>query len=186
MRSAAVFVALVAGALTAACGGGDDSRATTLITPSSGVRMEVTSSYFAEGESIPVSVSCDGDNRSPDLAWSGVPAGTKSLVMIADDPDASGFVHWLVYSIPASATSLPAGITNEATLTDGAVQGKNSRGNVGYTGPCPPSGTHTYVFTVYALDTNPSLEPSSAAKDVLQAVEGHILGTGVLTGRYGR
>ncbi len=148
--------------------------------------IKITSSAFTEGNSIPADYTCQGKSSSPALAWSEFPAQTKSFALICDDPDApSGtFVHWVLYNIPANVTQLPAGITTEQTLDNGAIQGKNGAGKFGYTGPCPPSGTHRYYFKVYALDSTLNLQPGATKDELLKAMQGHILDQGQLMGRY--
>lgn len=177
-------LAVAAALLMTACGGDDDDAASA--TPSASQTLTVTSNIFDEGGDIPVAYTCDGENISPDLQWTGAPSGTKSFAVIVDDPDAGGFTHWLVFAIPANAVGLPPGVTDEPELANGSRQGANSRREIGYTGPCPPSGIHTYVFSVYALDVELELESDAGAKDVLGAMEGHILASGELTGRFGR
>jgi hypothetical protein len=177
-------------AVTLACGDDDSAGTPTDAasqTPSgSQAQLNVSSNVFEEGGRIPVAYSCDGENISPDLQWTGVPSGTKSFAVIVDDPDAGGFTHWLVFGIPANAAGLPLGVADEPVLDDGSRQGTNSRREIGYTGPCPPSGTHTYVFAVYALDVELELESDAGTKDVLRAMEGHVLASGELSGKFGR
>ena len=148
--------------------------------------MMITSPAFDQGGSIPAEYTCQGQNSSPALAWSEVPAGTKSLALICDDPDApvGTFIHWVLYNIPADATGLPAGITSQEALENGAMQGVNGARKSGYTGPCPPSGTHRYYFKLYALDKVLDLKPGATRDQLLQAMEGHILAQGQLMGRY--
>jgi Raf kinase inhibitor-like YbhB/YbcL family protein len=149
--------------------------------------LAITSTAFAQGKPIPAAYTCDGKSISPPLAWSGTPAGTRSLVLIMDDPDApmGTFVHWVIYNIPAEAMGLPEGVSQDAALADGSAQGQNSARRTGYTGPCPPGGTHRYFFKLYALDTTLSL--SAANKEsLLQAMQGHILAQGELMGTYSR
>lgn len=180
----------LAGALAIAlvivlAGCGDDDGATP--TPAtSGPRLGVTSTYFNEGEEIPPAFSCDGDNESPDLSWTGSPAATQSFAVTMLDPDANNFVHWVVYGIPKNATGIPQGATDEDELTNGGRQGENSRGEVGYTGPCPPEGTHTYVFTVYALDANINIAAGASLETLEGAMAGHVLASGELRARFGR
>jgi Raf kinase inhibitor-like YbhB/YbcL family protein len=143
--------------------------------------MELTSPNFEHQAKIPKKFTCDGGDISPVLEWTDVPEGTKSFVLIADDPDAPDpanpkmtWVHWVLYNIPASIRALPEGIAPE-DLPDGTLSGVNDWKKTGYGGPCPPIGTHRYFFKLYALDTVlPDLKkPSkSALKD---AMEGHIL-----------
>jgi len=147
----------------------------------------LTSTAFADDADIPIRYTCDGENRSPHLTWSGTPDGTRSLALIVDDPDApSGtFTHWVLYDIPPDTRELNE---NQAGATVG-IHGRNSFGKVGYGGPCPPPGDppHRYRFTLSALDV-PSLGLSGAPprEDVEAAMETHIIGTARLTGRYQR
>ena len=144
----------------------------------------LTSSAFAEGETIPdqytyrLAGQCDGANLSPELKWSGTPAGTQSFVVAVIDPDGGDWVHWVQFNIPGDATSLP----EAAGGPDIGVKGKNDFGELGYGGPCPPDGTHRYVFTLYALDTTLSLVEGAPRVSVEAAMEGHILGAAPLTG----
>ena len=151
--------------------------------------MTVSSSAFPEGGEIPVKYSCDGDNVPFPLSWNGEPGGTQSFVLIFDDPDAPGdkpFVHWVMYDIPANNLGFES-VSKDARLPNGAAQGENSRGDTGYTGPCPPGGqTHTYVMSVYALDAPLGLEPKASRDDVDKAMERHVLASGELRGRFGR
>lgn len=140
--------------------------------------IQVTSSAFASNEPIPSEYTCDGHaSAPPPISWSKVPAGTKSIAVLVDDPDAPGgsFTHWLVTGIPASTTSL------DKSLPEGATAAKNGVGAMGYWGPCPPAGRHHYYFRVYALDT--PLTASNRA-EFLSASRGHILAVGQLVGTY--
>ena len=150
--------------------------------------IQVTSTAFHEGSLIPAKYTCDGENISPPLAWTSVPRGTKSLALIADDPDApmGTFVHWVMYDIPATERKLGENIPREKTLTNGRRQGVNGSKKIGYTGPCPPSGTHRYYFKLYALDKMLELQPGATKQQVLDAMKGHILGQGQLMGKYKR
>lgn len=150
--------------------------------------MQLTSPAFADGGLIPRRYTCDGDDASPPLAWSGVPATTVSLALIADDPDAprGTWVHWVLYNLPATTTSLPEALPTDERLPNGALQGRNDFRRTGYGGPCPPSGTHRYFFKLYALDTVLSLEPGATKQQLLQAMEGHVLAEAQLMGRYAR
>jgi Raf kinase inhibitor-like YbhB/YbcL family protein len=176
-------VVLVLGAvLIAGCGGtdeGDGSKDGTPATEGSG--MELTSSAFDDGAAVPGRYTCDGDDVSPPLQIGGVPAGAASLVLIMDDPDApSGtWDHWVAYDVPVTE-EIPEGVGQLGT------GGRNSWGRPGYGGPCPPSGTHRYIFTVYALDTLLGLDAVADKGTVLAAVGGHVLAQATLTGRYGR
>jgi Raf kinase inhibitor-like YbhB/YbcL family protein len=152
----------------------------------------LTTPAFADGADIPVRHTCDGDNRSPHLAWTDPPEGTRSLALVVDDPDApSGtFTHWLLYDIPATAREIGEGISDRTV----GISGRNSFGKSGYGGPCPPPGdeAHRYRFTLYALDV-PSLkirgkDPSKelTAKELESEISAHILDSARLVGRYQR
>jgi len=147
--------------------------------------FELSSTQFAAGGVLPVDLTCDGEDRSPDLAWSGAPDGTGALVLLVDDPDASGFVHWIVYDMTATDSgALPLGVS---TSPDAPPQGTNDFGNVGWGGPCPPSGEHRYRFTLTALGAPLGLSgaPKAAAlRDALRSAS--VLGSAVLEGRYRR
>lgn len=125
---------------------------------------------------------------SPPIEWSGVPASAQSLAVIMDDPDAPAgdWVHWLVYDLPPDLTRLPAGIPSGEKLTSGGFQGRTDFGQSGYGGPCPPSGSHRYFLKVYALDAMLRLKPGATKKELLKAMQGHILAEGRLMGTYER
>ncbi len=145
--------------------------------------LQVTSSAFAEGGNIPKKYSCDGASISPPLKWSGAPSATKSFTLIVDDPDAPGgnFTHWVAFDIPASQTEIVEGAKAVARA------GHNGRGQNGYTGPCPPSGTHHYMFKIFALDVASLHLNEGASRDqVSSAMNGHILAQGTLTGLYAK
>ena len=144
----------------------------------------ITSPDFTEGGAIPRKFSCDGENVSPALEWSGVPEGAAALALVVDDPDARGFVHWVVFNMTASRTGgLPEAIS---ATPDAPPQGKNGMGRIGWFGPCPPSGTHRYVFTLLALDAKLALPGTPTADQLRAAAAGHILDQAVLTGKYKR
>ncbi len=147
--------------------------------------MTLSSSAFRAGAAIPKPHSCDGGDVSPPLTWTGVPAGTRSFAVVVDDPDASGFTHWLLFNIPASTTSLAEGL-KPGTLPAGAAEGSNDFGSVGYRGPCPPSGTHRYSHRLYALDVA-SLSPPPPTKERFEAaIKSHVLARAELVGTYQR
>jgi Raf kinase inhibitor-like YbhB/YbcL family protein len=150
--------------------------------------IRITSIAFEEGEMIPQKYTCDGKEVSPPLAWSGVPAGTKSLALICDDPDAPAgtWVHWVLFDLPADTKELSENIPPEKTLESGAKHGINDFREFGYGGPCPPGGTHRYFFRVYALDKETGLDPGSTKAQLVGAMEGHILAEGQLMGQYRR
>ena len=150
--------------------------------------LTITSPAFSEGEMIPRQYTCDGPDVSPELSWSGVPKGTKSLVLICDDPDApmGTWVHWVLFNIPPGETGLPAQVPPEPTLSNGARHGTNDFRRLGYGGPCPPGGTHRYFFKLYALDTELDLESGATKAQVEEAMQGHIWAEGQLMGTYKR
>jgi Raf kinase inhibitor-like YbhB/YbcL family protein len=141
----------------------------------------LTSSAFAEGGQIPTENTCDGADQPLPIAWSGVPAGTAELALVMDDPDARGFVHWVVVGIPPTAAGLPGGV-----LPEGARAGRSGFGRAGYGGPCPPSGTHRYALTLYALSSPLDLVGTPTADQVRQAAAGKTLATAALSGTYTR
>lgn len=152
--------------------------------------LTIRSSSFQHNGTMPALYTCEGDNISPPLIWTAPPEGTKSLVLIVDDPDAPDpaapkmtWVHWVLYNLPPEAGRLPAGIT-EVELPHGTLIGTNDRKNVGYNGPCPPVGTHRYFHKLYAVDiVLPDLNAPSKA-DVLARIEGHVLAYAELIGLY--
>lgn len=151
--------------------------------------LSVSSSAFKAGEEIPAKYTCDGENVSPPLGWSDVPAGTNSLALIMDDPDApsGAFAHWVLFNLLPYTRELPEGIPPDGQLASGALQGKNDLGKVGYFGPCPPRGdVHHYRFTLYALDQPLDLAAGASKEQVLPAMQGHILAQGELAGTYQR
>jgi len=150
--------------------------------------ITITSSSFTEGGMIPKKQTCDAEDISPDLKWSGVPKEVKSLALICDDPDApvGTWVHWVLFNIPADVTTLQAGVSPDAVLKNGTRHGENDFRKLGYGGPCPPGGTHRYFFKIYALDTLLSLESGSTKSQLLAAMKGHILAEGQLMGKYKR
>lgn len=152
--------------------------------------MTITSSSFPQQGTIPVRHTCQGHDTSPELFWTEVPEGTKSLVFIMDDPDAPDpaapqrtWVHWVLYNIPPAASGLPEGI-DAAGLPSGTLEGMNDWQRTGYGGPCPPIGNHRYFHKLYALDTVlPDLKQPTKAK-LEQAMEGHVIAYSELIGLY--
>ncbi|WP_455245470.1 YbhB/YbcL family Raf kinase inhibitor-like protein [Petrachloros mirabilis] len=147
------------------------------------------SSAFKEGETIPQQYTCAGRDVSPPLHWSVPPAGTRSYVIIADDPDAPAgtWVHWVIYNVPLDLRGLSEGVPTDEQVLDGALQGMNDFKRVGYGGPCPPPGMpHRYLFKLYALDKVIDLKPRATKAQVLDACKGHILAEAQLMARYGR
>jgi len=153
-----------------------------------GKKMKVTSTAFKEEGTIPKSYTCDGPNISPPISWDSVPEGTKGLALISDDPDApmGTWVHWVIFNIPPDNRELPENVPSQKVLPGGAKQGINDFRTIGYSGPCPPGGTHRYYFKLYALDTQIELEAGATKEELLKAMEGHILAEGQLMGKYSR
>jgi len=144
----------------------------------------LSSPAFAEGAAIPARYTCDGEDVSPEIRWSGAPDATRALALIVLDPDARDFVHWLVYDIPGAMDgTLPAAMS---TSSSKPPQGRNGFGKRGYGGPCPPSGTHHYVFTIYALGQALGLPGTPTRSEIESAMQGHILARTTLTGVYKR
>jgi Raf kinase inhibitor-like YbhB/YbcL family protein len=145
--------------------------------------IQLTSSAFKEGGNIPRRHTCDGEDLSPSLSWTGIPAGTHSLALIVDDPDAprGDWVHWVLFDLLPDLDGLPEGVAGTGTA------GKNDFGRLGYGGPCPPRGSnHRYYFKLYALDQTLGLKPGATKVDVETAMTGHILAKGQVMGRYER
>ena len=157
--------------------------------------LVLISSVLPEGEHIPNKYTCNstdkGDNEdvSPPLQWSDAPSGTKSFVLILDDPDAIGgsFIHWVLYNIPPDTTSLEENMPRTETLSDGSMQGTNDFGNLGYNGPCPQTRfgkIHNWVFSVYALDVEVNLPPGVTYTELMNVISKHILAKGILIRNY--
>jgi Raf kinase inhibitor-like YbhB/YbcL family protein len=160
--------------LLAGCGGGDAMQVPTGTATTGAITVQ--SSAFVEGATIPEAFTCRGAGGAPPLTWSGVPDGAASLALVVSDPDAPGgtWVHWVVYDLPPSDGGLPT-----AQVPSGAHEADNSGGSSGWAPPCPPSGTHHYLFTVHALD-----QPVSGAstQDLLDEIGRHAVTSGTLTG----
>ncbi len=152
--------------------------------------LRLASPAFAPGAAIPAAHTCEGGDRSPALAWEGVPAGARSLVLIVDDPDAPDpaaprmtWVHWVLYNLPPDSAGLPEAVAT-AALPPGTLEGVTDFKRTGWGGPCPPIGRHRYYFRLYALDAVlPDLgRPARARVD--QAMAGHVLAQAELMGTY--
>jgi Raf kinase inhibitor-like YbhB/YbcL family protein len=147
------------------------------------------SSAFANGSQIPSRFTCAGEDLSPAMNWSGAPAAARTLALIADDPDAprGTFTHWLIWNLPARHTELPEGVPTRESFDDGARQGTNDFGRIGFRGPCPPHGRpHRYFFRLYALDTALNLEAGASRQDLDRAMTGHVLAQAEWMGTFGR
>lgn len=149
----------------------------------------IESPAFEQGGMIPSRYTCSGEDVSPALRWTAPPAGTRSLVLIAEDPDAPGGVwtHWVVYNLPAGVREMPGNVPKRDNAPGGGLQGRNSFGRIGYGGPCPPPGhAHRYFFRLYALDMVLSLKAGATKQEVLEAAKGHILAQAHWMGRFKR
>ena len=147
--------------------------------------MQLTSPAFSEGGKIPAKFTCEGEDINPELDISGVPPGTKTLVLLMDDPDVPAFIrkeqmwdHWVLFNIPPATTKIPEHAKSLGT------PGRNTSGTAAYQGPCPPDREHRYFFKLYALDTTLHLPQGASKADVENAIEGHILAKTQLMGRY--
>lgn len=177
MRSFASGLVWVAALASIGCGSG-----TGATEPQTKTSMTLQSTSFVAGQAIPDKYSNYGSNISPQLSWSSPPSGTKSLVLLVEDPDAPSpqpFVHWLVYNIPPSDTSV-----SEGNPPNGGVLGQNSEGDSAYFGPKPPSGTHHYHFKLFAVDELVPVGAGSTKDDVMKTIAGHTLGQAELVGTY--
>ncbi|HYO16933.1 MAG TPA: YbhB/YbcL family Raf kinase inhibitor-like protein [Thermoanaerobaculia bacterium] len=152
--------------------------------------LSLTSSAFQHQGEIPSRFTCEGEDVSPALSWSGVPREARSLALLVDDPDAPDpkaprmtWVHWVLYNLPVTATGLPEGVSSR-DLPEGTREGTNDWKRTGYGGPCPPVGRHRYFFKLYALGTElPDLERPTKAR-LEEAMEGHVLARAELVGTY--
>lgn len=153
--------------------------------------LTLSSTAFTAGGSIPARYTCEGPDISPPLEWTGAPAGTRSFALIVDDPDAPDpaapkrvWVHWVLYDLPATVTSLPEGASS-AGIPAGAREGPHDGGGTGYSGPCPPIGRHRYFHKLFALDTLlPDLAPGASRGELERAMAGHVLASAELIGTY--
>jgi Raf kinase inhibitor-like YbhB/YbcL family protein len=160
---------------------GKDGRAAMMI--------QLSTNSFKPGGAIPTKFTCSGADLSPQLSWSAPSPAAKSVALIVDDPDAPAgtWNHWLLYNIPPSVHELPEDQLRTLELSNGAIQGKNDFGNVGYNGPCPPPGKpHRYFFRLYALDTRLDLKSGADRRTLDHAIKGHVMGEGELMGTFGR
>lgn len=144
--------------------------------------LKLVSPAFTHGEAIPSQYTCDGGDLNPPLAWSGVPEGAQSLVLIMDDPDAPGgtWDHWVIFNLSPTTNNLQEG------ATPSGIKGRNSWGRTGYGGPCPPDGEHRYFFKLYTLDIQLLLSEGATKQEVEDAMSGHVLARAELVGKYAR
>ena len=152
------------------------------------MKLDIKSTAFGEGNSIPKQYTCDGADISPQLSWSQPPEGTGSMVLICDDPDApmGTWVHWVLYGLSPDTLEISENIPDDKEVLGGAKHGVNDFHKYGYGGPCPPGGTRRYFFKLYAVDTVVDLDPGATKDEVLDAIKGHVLAQGQLMGRYSR
>jgi hypothetical protein len=158
-------------------------------TGAKSMSLRVSTTSFTPGNTIPKKYTCDAQDLSPELSWSGAPASTKAYALIADDPDApvGTWTHWLLWNIPASVHELQEGVSKNAQLPDGSRQGQNDFKKVGYNGPCPPPGKpHRYYFKLYALDSQLEVKPGATRSELETAIKQHTLEQAEVLGRYGR
>ncbi len=152
-------------------------------------KIQIGSPAFPQRGTIPDKYTCRGENVSPPLEWSGIPQGAKSLALTVEDPDAPGrtFVHWVLFNVPPTSHSIAEGVSRDAFLDGGSMQGTNDFGRSGYDGPCPPPGkAHRYFFRLFALDMQLSERPGAREKAIVDAMQGHVLAAGELVGTYRR
>jgi Raf kinase inhibitor-like YbhB/YbcL family protein len=151
--------------------------------------FSISSTSFPNGGDIPKKFTCDGADVSPELSWTGPPAGTQSFALIADDPDTpSGtWTHWVLFDLAPDANNLAESVSKIDELPGGERQGRNDFRKIGYNGPCPPPGKpHRYFYKLYALNAKLDLKPGSSKQEVEQAMEGRILGKAQWMGKYQR
>jgi Raf kinase inhibitor-like YbhB/YbcL family protein len=187
LASVTILLSLAFGALLAQDKGGKGGG-------KGGPGLTLSSPDFEDGGIIADKYSQKGGQNapSPKLEWKNVPPGTQSFVLLMHDPDVAlqkkldDVTHWLIFNIPGTATELQGGVPADAKLSDGTINAKNLRGGVGYMGPGAPAAGpyHHYTFELFALDTKLDLGPDASRADVMKAIDGHILGKGVLEGRF--
>jgi Raf kinase inhibitor-like YbhB/YbcL family protein len=153
------------------------------------IMLTISSPDFNNNEVLPAKFTGEGQNISPALNWTGIPSNTASLAVIMDDPDAPTglFTHWIIFNIPPECKKLPQAVKTNLLLEDGSMQGKNTAGTIGYYGPYPPPGpAHRYQFNLYALDKMIDVKPGTNRKEVLDAMQSHIIASAMITGIYQR
>ena len=156
-------------------------------TDRSAGQIQLASSAFAYGDKIPVRYTCEGNDISPPLQWTGAPVETRSCALIMDDPDAprGTWVHWVLFNLPGGTVELLPAVPTLPELPSGARHGRTTAGDMGYAGPCPPPGNpHRYFFRLYALDIMLNLPPGATRQELEQAMDQHILAQGTLMGTY--
>jgi Raf kinase inhibitor-like YbhB/YbcL family protein len=151
--------------------------------------MRLASPAFQHGGMIPARYTCEGEDISPEFSWKDAPPGTQSFVLVMHDPDAprpGGFTHWVLFNIPGSVDHVEEDLPQQTIVPGLGVQGRNDAGQIGYMGPCPPSGIHRYFVRLFALDTVLNLKPGAILQQVITAMEGHILAEAELMAKYAR
>jgi Raf kinase inhibitor-like YbhB/YbcL family protein len=151
--------------------------------------MELRSSAYPEGGTIPARSTCDGENISPALSWEDAPTGTKAFALILHDPDApraGGFTHWVVYDVDSRTSQIKENTPRQAKVAGLGMQGRNDSGRIGYMGPCPPSGTQRYIMRLFALDSKIDLKPGALHEQVEASMRGHVVEEATLTATYTR
>lgn len=152
--------------------------------------LVISSPAFKNGERIPTRYTADDQDISPPLIWSGLPPKASSLALIVHDPDAArpgGFIHWVIFNLPAASKGLPEALPGRERLENGVIQGRNDGGSTGYMGPAPPPGKpHHYHFMLYVLDQPLKLSSSAGRQQVQEAIKGHVLAEAELVGLYQR
>jgi Raf kinase inhibitor-like YbhB/YbcL family protein len=156
-------------------------------TEARGAEIQLVSSAFEQGGRIPYVHTCEGDDVSPPLQWSGAPVETRSYAMVCEDPDAprGTWIHWVLYNIPGDAVELTRAVPTLPELPSGGRHGRNTAGDLAYAGPCPPPGNpHRYYFRLYALDISLNLPPGATKAELEKAMDQHIIAQGTLMGTY--
>lgn len=149
--------------------------------------FQLTTDAFSNEGQIPKKFTCDGQDVSPELTWTDPPKGTQAFALIVDDPDAPAgtWVHWVLYDLPPDVHNLDGGVAKKGRLPNGARQGQNDFGKIGYKGPCPPRGSvHRYFFKLYALDSKTKLKPGATKSDLERVMKGHILAESQWIGKF--
>lgn len=148
--------------------------------------IDLRSNNFENGGIIPKKYSYDGSNESPHLAWSSIPEGAKSLAIICEDPDAPVgiWVHWIIYNLPAELEGISEDFPKQKKFSNGVEQGLNDFQYIGYGGPKPPSGTHRYIFKIFALDKVLDIEAGVTKEELLEVMKGHVVDEGSLVGKF--
>lgn len=188
-RIAGLALAGMAAGLLLACGTTTSTVESAGMEKGTAMSFSLRSPEWKAGENIPRQFTCDGENVSPPLQWAAAPVGTQSLSLVVEDPDAPGgtFIHWVLYDLRPGTGKLPENVPPSGELADGARQGRNSFGQVGYGGPCPPPGpAHRYFFRLYALNGKTGLNAGASRTDLDRAMRGHVLAQAEWMGRYKR